>query len=217
MSASRLEEGQSPDAFPLARARPRVRARKNVRFRQGTQYPGRSKLPSRTGGRWRPRTIDESWRKTSPRSSGTSTRRALQAKEAEDTLSFLKASEAEAVGRPPSPDRSSGRPEQRHAQLLGALQEAERAEAEQTFREAVAARDRMADEVAEAIAAAMTAIADLQHARAAIEHALNAGAAVGARNPEGAAGRAAGARRGVVTPGATRAPGGDSAARERSR
>jgi chromosome segregation ATPase len=109
---------------------------------------------------------------------------ALQAKEAEDTLERLKASEVEAAGRLSIAARAQADLEQRLAQLQGARREAERAEAEQTFRGAVAARDRMADEAAEAIASAVTAIANLQEARAAIEYARNAGAAVGAEIPK---------------------------------
>jgi chromosome segregation ATPase len=109
---------------------------------------------------------------------------ALQAKEAEDALERLKASEMEAAGRLSIAARAHADLEQRLAQLQGAQREAERAEAEQTLREAVAARDRMADEAAEAIARAVTAIADLQEARAAIEHARNAAAAVGAELPK---------------------------------
>jgi chromosome segregation ATPase len=108
----------------------------------------------------------------------------LQAKEAEDALERLKASEMEAAGRLSIAGRAQADLEQRLAQLQGAQREAERAEAEETLREAVAARDRMADEAAEAIASAVTALANLHKARAAIEHARKAAEAVGAERPK---------------------------------
>ena len=109
---------------------------------------------------------------------------ALQAKEAEDQLAQLKASEAEAAGRLSLAARAQADLEQRLAQLQGALREAERAAAEEAFRAAAAARDRLADEAAAAIATAMAAIVDLRQARLAVEHALNAAAAVGAEIPK---------------------------------
>jgi chromosome segregation ATPase len=105
---------------------------------------------------------------------------ATQAREAEDALERLKANEAEATGRLALASRAKADLEQRLAQLQGALREADRETAKQAFREAVATRDRCAEEAAEAIARALAAIAAVDDAHVAIEQSVHEGAMVGA-------------------------------------
>ena len=108
---------------------------------------------------------------------------AVQAQGAEEALERLKESEAEAAGRLALALRAQADLEQRLAQLQGDLLLAEREAAEQAFRDAVDARDRASVRASEAIANAIAAIADLDDADAAIQHALKDGAPVGAKLP----------------------------------
>jgi chromosome segregation ATPase len=109
---------------------------------------------------------------------------ASQAREAEDALERLKASEAEAAGRLALAERAKADLEQRLAQLHGSLREAEREAAAQAFRDAVAARDRAAEEAAKAIAGVIAAIAALDDARDTIEQLRRETVRVGAELPD---------------------------------
>lgn len=106
-----------------------------------------------------------------------------QAREAEEALERLRASEAEAAGRLALASRARTDLEQRLAHLQGALREAEREEAQHEYRDAVGARDRAAEAAAKAIRGAAAALAALDDARLAIERALEQGAKVGAELP----------------------------------
>jgi chromosome segregation ATPase len=108
---------------------------------------------------------------------------ATQAREAQDALERLKASESELAGRLALASRAKGDLEQRLAQLQGALREAEREAAEHAFHRAVAARDTAAEEAAKAIERAVSAIEALDGARIAMEEASGEAATMGGEVP----------------------------------
>jgi chromosome segregation ATPase len=108
---------------------------------------------------------------------------ATQAREAQDALERLKASESELAGRLALASRAKGDLEQRLAQLHGALREAEREAAEHAFHQAVAARDTAAEEAAKAIERAVAAIEALDGARIAMGQALEQAATMGGEVP----------------------------------
>jgi chromosome segregation ATPase len=106
---------------------------------------------------------------------------AAQARDAEEVLERLEASQSEAAGRLTLASRAKADLEQRLAQLHGALQDAEREAAEQAYREALAARDRAAEEAATAIDRAITAVENLDKARVAAKRAWEDAAKGGAK------------------------------------
>ena len=109
---------------------------------------------------------------------------AAQARDAEELLERLEASQSEAAGRLTLASRAKADLEQRLAQLHGALQEAEREAAEQAYREALAVRDGAAEEAAAAIDRAIAALENLDKSRVAAKRAWEKAAEGGARLQE---------------------------------
>lgn len=106
---------------------------------------------------------------------------AAQARDAEEVLERLEASQSEAAGRLTLASRAKADLEQRLAQLHEVLQDAERETAEQAYREALAIRDRAAEEAATAIDRAIAAVENLDKARVAAKRAWELAAKAGAK------------------------------------
>src|SRR5688572_2038986 len=94
---------------------------------------------------------------------------AMQAREAEQVLERLEASQAEAAGRLALASRARADLEQRRAELHEALRIVEREAAEDGYRQALAVRDNAAEEAGAAIGRVLAAVENLDQARAALK------------------------------------------------
>ena len=106
---------------------------------------------------------------------------AAQARDAEEALQRLEASQSEAAGRLTLASRAKADLEQRLVQLHGTLRDVEREAAEQACREALAARDGAAEEAATAIDRAVAAVENLDKARVSARRAWEEATKAGAK------------------------------------
>jgi hypothetical protein len=109
---------------------------------------------------------------------------AAQARDAEEVLERLEVSQSEAAGRLALASRARTDLEQRLAELHEALRVAERKALEQAYRQALAVRDKAAEQAAVAIDRALAAVENLDQARAALKSAWDEAASGGARLPD---------------------------------
>jgi hypothetical protein len=116
---------------------------------------------------------------------------AAQARDAEQVLERLEASQAEAAGRLALASRAKADLEQRRAELHEALRTAERDAAEDGYRQALAVRDKAAEEAGAAINRVLAAVENLDQARAALQGAWDEASKRGAKLPDASPGEPA--------------------------
>lgn len=116
---------------------------------------------------------------------------AAQARDAEQVLERLEASQAEAAGRLAVASRARADLEQRRAELHEALLIAEREAAEDAYRQALAVRDKAAEEAGAAIGRVVATVENLDQARAALKGAWDEASEHGAKLPDASHGEPA--------------------------
>jgi len=107
-----------------------------------------------------------------------------QARDAEEVLERLEASQSEAAGRLALASRARADLEQRLAEVQAALRIAEREHAEQAYRQALTERDEAAEAGAAAIKHVLAVVEELDQAEAALSVAWDEAIRLGAKLPD---------------------------------